>query len=76
MRQTIYIGETSDVLRNRMTLHRQHIREEKYQILNVSKHISKCSLAKGIKPEFRITPFHKMSTDNDNDRKKQREIFH
>ena len=68
-----YIGETGGILRNRMTLHRQHIREKKYQILNVSKHISIC--AKGITPEFHVIPFYKLKTDNENERKIKEKHF-
>ena len=68
-----YIGETGGILRNRMTLHRQHIREKKYQILNVSKHISIC--AKGISPEFHVVPFYKLKTDNENQRKIKEKHF-
>ena len=68
-----YIGETGDVLRNRMTVHRQHIRDSKYQILSVSKHIAKC--AKGITPEFTISPFYKMRNENDIERKNKESFF-
>ena len=68
-----YIGETGDILRNRMTLHRQHIRDKKYQILNVSKHISKC--AKGISPEFYVVPFYKLKTENETERKTKEKYF-
>ena len=68
-----YIGETGDTLRNRMTVHRQHIRESKYQILDVSKHIAAC--AQGISPQFSITPFYKMQNDEEFARKHKEKYF-
>jgi len=54
-----YIGETGDILRNRMTLHRQQIREPKYCVLHVSEHIAKC--AKRTPIQFEIIPFYKLA---------------
>lgn len=68
-----YIGETGDTLRNRMTVHRQHIRDTKYQTLYVSKHIATC--AKGISPEFSITPFYKMQSEEEFGRKNKEKYF-
>ena len=68
-----YIGETGDTLRNRMTVHRQHIRESKYQILYVSKHIAAC--AQGILPQFSITPFYKMQNYEEFARKNKEKYF-
>ena len=60
--------------RNRMTVHRQHIRESKYyQILYVSKHIAAC--AQGISPQFSITPFYKMQNDEEFARKNKEKYF-
>ena len=38
----IYIGETQTQLRKRMTLHRFHVKNVAYQILNVSAHVMSC----------------------------------
>ena len=53
-----YIGETKTRLRERMTVHRQHIRDTKYTILPVSEHIAQCAGDKEIK--FTVFPFLKM----------------
>ena len=37
-----YIGETSDILRNRVTVHKQQIRDPHTRMLGVSKHIDEC----------------------------------
>lgn len=37
-----YIGQTGDTLRHRMTVHRQQIRETKYQCTAVSGHLRNC----------------------------------
>lgn len=52
-----YIGETSN-LRNRVTLHNQHIRNPDNALLPVSRHIAIC--AKDITPKFNIMPIYKM----------------
>lgn len=38
-----YIGQTGDTLRHRMTVHRQQIRETKYQCTAVSGHLRNCA---------------------------------
>jgi len=38
-----YIGETSDVLRNRVTVHKQQIRDLRMCMLGVSKHTDECA---------------------------------
>ena len=38
-----YIGETGDVLRNRVTVHKQQIRDPHTRMLGVSKHIDECA---------------------------------
>lgn len=52
-----YIGQTGDTLRHRMTVHRQHIREPKYQCIPVSEHISRCASNKT--PNFKVFPLYK-----------------
>ena len=41
-----YIGETGDVLRNRVTVHKQQIRDPHTRMLGVSKHIDECAKQK------------------------------
>ena len=53
-----YIGETGDVLRNRVTVHKQQIRDPHTRMLGVSKHIDEC--AAGLTPQFTIFPFYKI----------------
>ena len=53
-----YIGQASN-LRNRVTLHRQHIREEQYRHMHVSKHIANCANGK-----FRIFPFYRIFSNS------------
>ena len=48
-----YIGETGDVLRNRVTVHKQQIRDPHTRMLGVSKHIDEC--AAGLTPQFTIS---------------------
>ena len=53
-----YIGETGDVLRNEVTVHKQQIRDPQTRMLGVSKHIDEC--AAGLtpsSPSFRFTRF-------------------
>ena len=56
-----YIGQTTD-LRARLTLHRQHINNEEYCHLPVSKHIRKCALS--LNPSFKVFPFYKVLDGN------------
>ena len=39
-----YIGEKSDVLRNRVTVHKQQIRDSSTRMLGVSKRIDECAV--------------------------------
>ena len=53
-----YIGETGDgetKLRDRVRVHRQHIKDTKYQMLKVEEHIRVCG-----KGQFKIFPFLQM----------------
>ena len=56
-----------------MTLHRQHIRDEKYRILLVSPHIVQCAANKTIK--FTVFPFYKMSGESDDVRRSKEQYF-
>ena len=53
-----YIGETGDVLRNRVTVHKQQIRDLHTCMLGITKHIDEC--AAGLTPQFTIFPFYKI----------------
>ena len=53
-----YIGETSDNLRNRVTVHKQQIRDLHTRMPGVSTHIDEC--AAGLTPQFTIFPFYKI----------------
>ena len=56
-----YIGQTSDTLRHRMTVHRQHITHQHYRVLYVSNHIASC----GDNVSYSVFPFYKFR-NNDN----------
>ena len=47
-----YIVKTGDVLRNRVTVHKQQIRDPYTRMLRVSRHIDEC--AAGLTPQFTI----------------------
>ena len=66
-----YIGETGDILRNRIRVHRQQIDNPNLMNLKVSHHISQC--AKNDK--FRIIPIYKMKKDDTNLRKNMEKYF-
>ena len=52
-----YIGQTGNSLQQRVTIHKQHIRQPQYSKLYVSDHIRQC--AKSYDPMFTIFPFYK-----------------
>ena len=54
-----YIGETGDVLRNRIRVHRQHVNDANTRQLSVSEHIALCSKEE---PKFKVFPFYKLGT--------------
>lgn len=56
--QLYYIGETGGMLRRRVSVHKQQIKDEKLRDLKVSRHIAVC--AKDKSPKFRIMPICKM----------------
>ena len=68
-----YIGETGDVLRNRVTVHEQQIRDPHTRMLGVSKHIDEC--AAGLTPQFTIFPFYKILSPSESMRKKKESFF-
>ena len=65
----IYVGETSNELRQRITLHRQHINHPEYSFLYVSSHIRTCNKS------FSIIPIFQLPTDSTYLRKKQESYF-
>ena len=66
-----YIGETVN-LRNRVTLHNQHIRHAELRKIPVSKHIADCS---DHDPKYSIFPFFQMKTDSIIKRKEKEKYF-
>ena len=66
-----YIGETNN-LRNRTTLHNQHIRHENLRMTPVSGHIASCS---NMDPKYFMFPFYKMNSDSIIDRKEKEKLF-
>ena len=66
-----YIGETTN-LRNRVTLHNQHIRHENLRMIPVSGHLASCSNSD---PKYFIFPFYKMKTNSIIDRKEKEKQF-
>ena len=66
-----YIGETNN-LRNRVTLHNQHIRHEQLRKIPVSGHIASCS---NTDPKYYIFPFFKMRTDSVIERREKEKYF-
>ena len=67
-----YIGETGDVLRNRVRVHRQHINDANTRQLKVSEHIDKCS---NKEPKFWIFPFYKLSNSDTTFRREKEQFF-
>ena len=68
-----YIGETGDVLRNRVTVHKQQIRDPHTRMLGVSKHIDEC--AAGLTPQFTIFPFYKILSPSEVMRENKERFF-
>ena len=68
-----YIGETGDVLRNRVTVHKQQVRDPSTRMLGVSKHIDECAV--GLTPQFSIFPFYKILSSSENMRKNKEKLF-
>ena len=69
-----YIRETGDVLRNRVTVHKQQIRDPHTRMLGVSKHIDEC--AAGLTPQFTIFPFYKILSPSEVMRKNKERFFY
>ena len=71
VKKTTYrpIGETGDILRNRVRVHRQQIDNPHLMNLKVSHHISQCSKHLQKHDKFRIIPIYKIKKDDTNLRK-------
>ena len=68
-----YIGETGDVLRNRVTVHKQQIRDTHTRMLGVSAHIDE--YVAGLTPQFTIFPFYKILSSTESMRKNKERFF-
>ena len=69
-----YIGETSNTLRKRITVHHQQIKDSSLRKLKVSTHIHNCSTSK--KPNFKVIPIFKMPQDSSEiDRRSKEQIL-
>ena len=66
-----YIGETGDILRNRVRVHRQQIDNPHLMNLKVSHHISQCSKHVHKHDKFRIISIYKIKKDDTNLRKEK-----
>ena len=66
-----YIGETVN-LRNRITLHNQHIRHAELRKIPVSGHIADCS---DQDPKYFVFPFYQMKTESIMKRKEKEKYF-
>lgn len=66
-----YIGETGN-LRNRVTLHNQHIRVPTLRKIPLSGHIADCS---DREPKYYISPFYQMKTESIIKRKEKEKFF-
>ena len=66
-----YIGETNN-LRNRTTLHNQHIRHEALRKIPLSGHIADCS---DKEPKYFMFPFYQMKTESIIKRKEKEKFF-
>ena len=70
-----YIGETGDVLRNRVRVHRQQIDNPSLMNLKVSHHISQCSKHLQKNDKFQIIPIYKIKKDDTNLRRQMETYF-
>ncbi len=66
-----YIGETGDILRNRVRVHRQHVNDPNTRQLIVSEHIDNCAKTE---PKFYVFPFLKLN-NNDTILRREKEQF-
>ena len=68
-----YIGETGNLLRQRVTIHNQQIRDPKTRMLKVSEHIANC--AHNLNPKYKIFPFYKMYSESTTLRRAKEKFF-
>ena len=68
-----YIGETGKLLRKRVTVQNQHIRDPKTRMLKVSEHIENC--ANLLEQKYNIFPFYKMYTNSFTLRRSKEKLF-
>ena len=68
-----YIGETGNLLRQRVTVHNQQIRDPRTRILKVSEHIANC--AHTFNPKYKIFPFYKMYSESTTLRRAKEKLF-
>jgi len=54
-----YIGQTSRMLKERINIYRQHIRQPQYQMIKVEEHLRICGEGK-----FQVFPFFKLKSEN------------
>ena len=75
--QEIYVGETGDLLRTRINVHRQHISHCENAPLRVSSHINACGRGENILNKFSVLPIFKISpyVHNPNFRKEKENHF-
>ena len=67
------MGELGDVLRNRVTVHKQQIGDTYTRMLGVSKHIDECAV--GLTPQFTIFPFYKILSPSEGMRMNKERLF-
>ena len=68
-----YVGETGNLLRQRVTVHNQQIRDPRTRMLKVSEHIANCAYT--FNPKYKIFPFYKMYPDNTTLRRAKEKLF-
>ena len=68
-----YMGETSDILRNGVTVHKQQIRDPHSRMLGVIKHIDEC--AASLTLQFTIFPFYNILSSSENMIKNKEKFF-
>ena len=67
-----YIGETGDILRNRVSVHRQLIKDSGTRQIPLSEHIDNCSTEE---IQFSICPFYKLHNSDTILRREKEKYF-
>ena len=70
-----FIGETGDILRNRVRVHRQQIDNPSLMNLKVSHQISQCSKHMQKSDKFQMIQIYKIKKDDTNLRKEMETVF-